>query len=212
MKRAVIFSNGDLADVSQVKKELKKSDLVIAANGGSKHCKTLGIVPDLVIGDLDSLDKKLKQEWERKNVAIISYPEDKNWTDTELALKQAIKQGYKEIVLAGFLGSRVDHVISNLLMMTDLIDKVDKLMIIEGQQEIYVIKDRVEIKGKQGDLVSLIPLLKDCQGVTTEGLKYQLQGSILKFGKSRGVSNVMLGKKAEIRVKKGKLLVVYNRG
>ena len=212
MKRAVIFSNGDLADVSQVKKELKKSDLVIAANGGSKHCKTLGIVPDLVIGDLDSLDKKLKQEWERKNVAIISYPEDKNWTDTELALKQAIKQGYKEIVLAGFLGSRVDHVISNLLMMTDLIDKVDKLMIIEGQQEIYVIKDRVEIKGKQGDLVSLIPLLKDCQGVTTEGLKYQLQGSILKFGKSRGVSNVMLGKKAEIRVKKGKLLVVYNMG
>ena len=102
--------------------------------------------------------------------------------------------------------------ISNLLMMADLIDKVSKLMIIEGQQEIYVIKDRLEIKGKKGDLVSLIPLLKDCQGVMTKGLKYQLQGSSLKFGKSRGVSNVMLGKKAEIRVKKGKLLVVYNRG
>jgi len=212
MKRAVIFSNGDLTDVSQIKEMIKPNDLIIAANGGSKHCKTLGIVPDLVMGDLDSLDQKLKKEWERKNVAIISYPEDKDWTDTELALKQAIKEGFKEIVLAGFLGKRVDHMISNLLMMVEVVDKVDKLMIIEGNQEIYVVKDRLEIKGKQGDLVSLIPLLKDCQGVMTKGLKYQLQGSALKFGKSRGVSNVMLGKKAEITVKKGKLLVVYNRG
>ncbi len=212
MKRVVIFSNGDLADVSRIKEMIKPNDFIIAANGGSKHCKTLGIVPDLVIGDLDSLGKKLKQEWERKNVAMISYPADKDFTDTELAFKYAIKKGYTEIVLAGFLGKRVDHVISNLLMMADLIDKVSKLMIIEGQQEIYVIKDRLEIKGKKGDLVSLIPLLKDCQGVMTKGLKYQLQGSNLKFGKSRGVSNVMLGKKAEIRVKKGKLLVVYNRG
>jgi len=212
MKRAVILSNGDLADVSQLKEMIKPSDFVIAANGGSKHCKTLGIVPDLVIGDLDSLDKKLEQEWEKKNVGIISYPTDKDWTDTELALKYVVKQGFKEIVLAGFLGKRIDHVISNLLMMADLIDKVDKLMIIEGQQEIYVVKDRLEIKGKQGDLVSLIPLLGNCQGVTTKGLKYQLQGSTLKFGKSRGVSNVMLGKKAEIGVEKGKLLVVYNKG
>jgi len=212
MKRAVIFSNGDLADVSQIKEMIKPSDFIIAANGGSKHCKTLGIVPDLVLGDLDSLSKKLKQEWERRNVAIISYPEDKDWTDTELALKYAIKEDFKEIVLAGFLGKRVDQVISNLLMMVGVVDKVDKLMIIEGQQRIYVVKDRLEIKGKKGDLVSLIPLLKDCQGVMTKGLKYQLQGSTLKFGKSRGVSNVMLGKKAEIGVKKGKLLVVYNRG
>ena len=57
MKRVVIFSNGDLADVSRVKEMIKPSDLIIAANGGSKHCKTLGIVPDLVIGDLDSLGK-----------------------------------------------------------------------------------------------------------------------------------------------------------
>lgn len=208
MKRAVIFSNGDLADVSRVKKMLKKTDFIIAANGGTKHILKLGRLPDVVIGDLDSLDKKTKKKLERNKVAIISYPSDKDWTDTELGIKYAVKQGFKEIILTGFLGRRIDHLLANLLMMAGLIDKLDRLMIVEGKQEIYVVKDGLEIKGKQGDLVSLIPLLGDCQGVTTRGLKYRLDNESLEFGKSRGVSNVMLAGKARIDLKKGKLLVI----
>ena len=208
MKRAVIFSNGDLADVSRVKKMLKKTDFIIAANGGTRQVLKLGRLPDVVIGDLDSLDKKTKKKLERDKVAIISYPSDKDWTDTELGIKYAVKQGFKEIILTGFLGRRIDHLLANLLIMAGLIDKLDRLMIVEGKQEIYVIKNRLEIKGKRGDLVSLIPLLGDCQGVRTTGLKYKLRNERLSWGKSRGVSNVMLGRKARIDLKKGRLLVI----
>ena len=80
--------------------------------------------------------------------------------------------------------------------------------IIEGNQEIFICRNKVKITGKKDDLISLIPLLGDCREVTTVGLKWRLQGSTLKVDESRGVSNVMLGKSAQVSLKKGCLLVV----
>ncbi len=85
------------------------------------------------------------------------------------------------------------------------------LTIIEGNQTLYFVTTRRLLVGKPGDLVSLIPLLGDCWGVTTIGLKWRLQGETLKFGFGRGISNVMTGKTCRVRLKKGRLLVVYNR-
>ena len=192
-QRAVIFINGDLSNLSGLK--LAKNDLLIGVDGGAKRLAK----PDLIIGDLDSLQQV------PENIPVIKYPQDKDFTDTELALKYCQKQKIKAVIIVGFLGRRLDHMMANIMNLV----KYDlKITIIEGNQELFLVKDRVQITGKQGDLISLIPLLGDCRGVNTFGLKWRLQGENLKVGESRGVSNVMLGKKAKVSLKQGCLLVV----
>lgn len=192
MKRTVVFSNGELADVSRLR--LKKSDLLIGVDGGTKHI----LSPDLIIGDFDSL-KKIP-----KDVPVIKYPVDKDFTDTELALQYCQKIKAKEVIVVGLLGRRLDHLIANLMSLSKY-----NFKIIEGNQEIFICRDKLNINGKKNDLVSLIPLLGDCQGVTTVGLKWGLQVRNLQVGSSLGVSNVMLRKSASVRLKKGCLLVVH---
>lgn len=194
MKRAVIFVNGELADIQRLR--IRKTDLLIGVDGGTNQIEK----PDLVIGDLDSL-KTIPE-----NVPVIKYPTDKDFTDTELALEYCQKIKAKEIIMVGFLGRRLDHLIANLMSLSKY-----KFKIIEGNQEISICKDKAEITGKKGDSVSLIPLLGDCQGVTTVGLKWRLQGCSLQVGSSLGVSNVMLGKSAKVGLKKGCLLVIVSR-
>ena len=191
MKRAIIFSNGELADISRLR--LKKSDLLIGVDGGAKR---LG-KPDLIIGDLDSI-KAIP-----KDIPVLKLI-DQDKTDTQKALEYVVELGYKKVILTGFLGRRLDHLIANLMSLSKY-----NFKIIEGNQEIFFCKDKLKISGKKNDLVSLIPLLGDCQGVTTVGLKWGLRGDSLQAGSSRGVSNVMLGKSARVSLKKGCLLVIH---
>ncbi len=113
-------------------------------------------MPDLIIGDFDSL-KKIPP-----NIPVIKYPEDKDFTDAELALQFCQNIKTKEVVLVGLLGRRLDHLIANLMSLSKY-----NFKIIEGNQEIFLCRDKLKIFGKKNDLISLIPLLGDCQGVTT---------------------------------------------
>src|SRR3989344_1043184 len=195
VKRAVLFINGDLARLPRL--YLKKSDFLIGVDGGTKLILRLMRRPDLVIGDFDSYPKP-----KAKSV----FKQSQELTDTEFALDYCVKHGFKDIVLVGVLGSRLDHLLTNIFLGYRF-----NFTIIEGQQTLYFVTTRIILVGKPGDLVSLIPLFGDCFGVTTFGLKWRLQGDSLKFGFGRGVSNVMTGKTCRVRLKKGLLLVVYNR-
>lgn len=201
MKRAILFSNGELTDLRSVKKMLKSSDLLIGIDGGTSQILNLGLKPDLIIGDFDSLNTI------PKDIKIIKKP-DQEQTDTEMALKYCEQQKIKEVILMGFLGRRLDHLLANIMNLTRFNFKIT-----EGNQELFLLKGptRRVLAGKFGDLISLIPLLGDCQKVTTEGLKWRLRGETLQVGLGRGVSNVMLGKKAEVSLEKGCLLVVATR-
>ena len=190
IKRAVVFVNGELADISRLK--IKKTDLLIGVDGGTKHI----LKPGLIIGDLDSI-KAIP-----KNIPVLKLI-DQDKTDTQKALEYLVKRGCKEIILTGLLGRRLDHLVVNLMSLSKY-----NFKIIEGNQEIFICRNKVKITGKKDDLISLIPLLGDCREVTTVGLKWRLQGSTLKVDESRGVSNVMLGKSAQVSLKKGCLLVV----
>ncbi|OGD56130.1 thiamine diphosphokinase [Candidatus Beckwithbacteria bacterium RIFCSPLOWO2_02_FULL_47_23] len=192
VKRAVLFINGDLARLPRL--YLKKSDFLIGVDGGTKLILRLKRRPDLVIGDFDSYPKPK---------AKALYKQSQDLTDTEFALDYCVKHGFKDIVLVGVLGSRLDHLLTNIFLGYRF-----NFTIIEGQQTLYFVTTRIILVGKPGDLVSLIPLLSDCSGVTTSGLKWRLQGDSLKFGFGRGVSNVMTGKIAQIFLKRGCLLVI----
>jgi thiamine pyrophosphokinase len=216
MKRAIIFVNGNLSDFSQAKKIIKKEDYLIAADGGVKHILKLGLTPNIVIGDFDSMPKNILKNigWTRRStpIKIIKYPSKKNKTDFELAIDFSLKRKFQEIVIIGILGDRIDHFLANifLLIKVQTKNKSIKIKIIEGKKEIYILNKEIAINGKIGDEISIIPVSEKLEKVTTEGLKYQLNNETLFFGTTRGVSNVMNKTSIKIFVKKGVALIEHN--
>lgn len=211
MKRAIIFYNGDLSNLKQAPKYIKSSDFIICADGGVEHAFKMGLKPNIVIGDFDSSSEDLQKQIAEKSIEIIKYKTDKDETDSELAINYAIEHGYREITIFGLLGTRVDHLLTNIFYLENLAHKNANITIIEGKQEIRVAKKHIKITGKIGDIVSLLPLKNDVKKLTATGLQYQdkLNGVDLIFGYSFGLSDVLIEKNAEISFAEGTLLVIH---
>jgi len=211
--RAIIFANGVLNNIRDVRDIILPDDLIIAADGGTAHCLALGIKPSIVVGDLDSLNPDYLKSLQTSGTEIISYPANKDQTDLELALQKAVELGCDEILVLGALGARWDMTIANLLLpaLSDF-SKVT-IRLIDGHQEIFLLRGEGELtfKGKKGDMVSLVPLGKDAEGVTLRGLEYPLKDDVLKFGATRGISNVLINDTATVYLKKGLLLCIHTQ-
>ncbi len=211
MKKAIIFLHGDLADISRAKDYVEDDDLIICADGGVEYALKVSCMPDIVIGDLDSISKESESKLKRQKVEFIRYPKDKDESDGELAVDYAVKRGYKKIIIFGLLGRRVDHVISNLFLPLAFKDKDIDICYFDGNQEIFIIGESAEIKGKVGDRLSLIPVLGDVMGVATEGLKFPLKDETLRLGFSRGISNIFINRLVKVTFQKGCLLAIHSR-
>lgn len=209
MKRAIIFYNGDLTDLSRAKHYVKKSDYIICADGGTEHALKLGLLPNVIIGDLDSLPKITHKLLATKKIEWITYQKEKDETDSELALQHAIEKGFTSLIIFGMFGARLDHMLTNLFALSYLDHKGISATFIEGKQKINVIHDNIQLQGKPGDLISLIPLKGDVKEVTTTNLQYPLNHENLFFGYSRGISNVMTQKNATVTINDGLLLVIH---
>lgn len=206
--RAVIFVNGAFNEPQRVRDLLRADDLIIAVDGGTRHAWEVGAEPQLVVGDLDSLTADEQQRLRSAGVEVSSFPPRKDRTDLELALHRAVSEGVSAIVIVAALGGRIDQTMANLLLLTlpELRD-VD-VRIAEGAQEAFLIRDEARIDGQPGDTVSLIPLRGDATGITTEGLEWPLDDAQLRFGATRGVSNVLTAEQASVRVRRGLLFCV----
>jgi thiamine pyrophosphokinase len=200
--RAVIFANGQLTRPILIQPD----DLVIAADGGTHHCLGLGIRPQVVIGDLDSVREDELEALSATGTEIIIYPERKDFTDLELALMEAQKRGANQVLLLAALGKRWDQSLANILLQAAYPDL--KISLLDDQQEIHFIRpgETLELTGQPGDTVSLIPLNGAAGGITTHGLEYPLYREMLQFGSTRGVSNVMLEYQASVKLGAGLLL------
>lgn len=209
MKKAVIFLNGDKTDISRVKKIIDKNTFIIGCDGGTQHAIDLGLTPHVILGDMDSVSDELKKKLEDKKVKLIQFPTKKDNTDAELALMYAIKQGCNEIILTGILGTRIDHMLATIHMLANPKFKNIYLRIIEGNQNMYIVRKSIKITGKKGDIASLIPLNGNSTGITTKNLAYTLQGETLQGWQTLGISNVMTKNTATISLANGVLLVVH---
>jgi thiamine pyrophosphokinase len=213
MRRAILFANGEMNVTPTILNHIQSSDMIIAADGGSQHCKALGIQPDVIIGDLDSLDPGEIFAYESARVELIRYPAHKDETDLELALIYVISHEFDDLTLIGALGARWDMTLANMLLIAHPMFRDLNIRILDGSQELFLIGEdqpRV-IEASPGDLISLIPIHGDAHGIVTRGLEYPLNYEALLFGSPRGVSNVFIEDHAEISVKKGVLLCVVDR-
>ncbi len=211
MQRIIIFANGEIPRLENVRLLLYADDYIICADGGTRHALALGLRPNLVIGDMDSLDKGQWQELENAGVPIELFPRDKNETDLELALNRAIELKPKKIMIIGALGGRLDQTFGNTALLSDVRLSAFNACIDDGAEEIFFCRDQVEVQGRGGDIVSLIPWGNPVQGVQTQGLKWQLHNEILFPEKTRGISNEMTGEVASIQIGSGLLLIIHRR-
>lgn len=220
MKRAVIFANGNLSDLSQAKNIITNEDCLIAADGGVKHILKLGLIPHIIIGDFDSISPALLKKLtkickEQKSLfpTMIKYPKKKDKTDFELAIDFVLDRKYNQIIIFGILGNRIDHFLANIFLLTKIQteNKSIKIKIVEGKKEIYILNKEIIINGQIGDEVSIIPISEKLKGIVTDGLEYQLKNETLFFGSTRGISNVLNKTSAKITVIDGVALITYLR-
>lgn len=211
-KLTLIFGSGPLGFPPETYNSLIHADLVIAADGGANHCAYLDIVPDYLIGDLDSIYPQLLEIHEKNNTQILRYPQAKNATDLELALDFALQESTKEIWLLGVLGNRWDMSLANIMVAAS--DKFKDLEISLFCQNsiIKILHPKIThlFPRCREKTVSFIPLNSDVLGVTLEGFSYPLNSENLPLGSTRGVSNIIKSAQASELHEKGILLCIEN--
>ena len=206
--RAIIIANGQIHDGDFLRSLVAPTDLVICADGGVGNALALGLQPQVVVGDLDSFDSDLQAQLEGEGCQVITHPARKDETDLELAMKYAVERGAQEVLILGALGNRLDHTLANVLLLALPELRSVQARILDGRQEVFLIRDEALVEGQVGDTLSLLPLTEQVAGIYTEGLEYPLKNGTLYLGPARGVSNVLTSPQARVWIGQGLLLAV----
>jgi thiamine pyrophosphokinase len=192
--------------------------VVLAADGGANRCLAAGCQPDVVIGDLDSLDDEARRRLEGLGVGFVVADPAKDESDMELCVTAALEAGATRITILGALGpERPEHGIANILLLADPRFDGLAISILGRASRITRIGSaggpgEASLAGQRGDWVSLFPLAGPVSGVTTSGLRFPLRGETLELGRSRGLSNELLDSVAVVSTERGRLLLVHTSG
>lgn len=206
--RCIVFANGEITDYRRIESILRPDDYIVCADGGLKHLIAMDRLPNVLVGDLDSVHEEHMQLVVKNNVKVLKFPSHKDETDTEIAIMTAVKKKPDEILLIGVTGGRLDHTLGNIGLLKELYDKGIRAQIVSEYNIIYITNDVLEITGQRGDLLSVLPISEHVKGITLEGLEYPLTDRDLHFGAPIGISNVFLGEKAKVSIKSGYVLVM----
>lgn len=211
MQRIVIFANGELPDPDKARAILRDDDYIICADGGTRHASALDLKPALVIGDLDSAESDSLHSLQADGVTLERFPRDKDETDLELAIRRAAEMEPTAIVILAALGGRLDQTLANIALLSDVRLSVFDVRLDDGIEEILFCRDQVQVEGRSGDIVSLLPWGGVVTGAQTEGLKWQLNNETLHPAKTRGISNEMTDDTATVKIQSGLLLIAHRR-
>ena len=207
MKRCVLISGASISDYGFAKKYLRAEDFCIFCDCGLVHAGKLGIKPDLIVGDMDSFTGELP------SAEIIKLPAVKDDTDTFFAAKEALRRGFKEVLMLGAIGERFDHTMGNISVL---------MMLNKSGAEARLIYDRSEISVISPDGASDTVLISDecryfsviaaggpAKGVTIENAVYPLENAVIMPEYQYGISNEVLpGKTAKVSAADGTLMIV----
>ena len=202
MKECVIFC---AAGFDGLARPIGPDAYVIAADGGLRHTENLGLTPNAVLGDFDSLG------YTPKGAGV--FPVEKDDTDAMLAVRLGLERGCDEFLLYGSLdGPRLDHTVANFQTLQFLADHGAVGYLIGNTTIVTVVKNgKIIFPAGLSGTISVFCMGKDAEGVIERGLFYGLENGVLSSGFPLGVSNHFTGEKAEISVENGSLLVLWNR-
>ena len=202
--------------------EKHEIDCIIAADKGLQFCYEKKVFPNHILGDYDSIRPEIL-EWYRSqsDVPVTTYPAEKDDTDTAIALAKALEIGSDRIYLLGALGGRMDHAVTNIQILKNVLEYVSadeckksvKGYIVDPQNLICLIDKETNLKREEqfGKYVSLLPFTDTVEGITLEGFKYPLNGYTMIKGESIGVSNEIVAEEAKITLLRGILLMIQSK-
>ena len=212
MKRCLIVTGGTI-DIAFAKDFLSQRsyDYVIAADAGLEVLRPLHISPNAVVGDLDTVDKKVLEEYQNQpGIEFEIHKPEKDETDTELALLTAARQGCEAVDILGALGGRMDHAIGNIQLMYQFFCQGMEVNIDDARNRLYLLGGhkvfhREEVYGKY---ISFLPMTETVEGLTLRGFKYPLQRRTIGLGTSLCISNELNREEGILELEKGVLLCV----
>lgn len=183
----------------------ESADYIIAADGGQNRAREFGLQPDCVIGDFDSTT--LNEDFD---CLYITYPAEKDLTDTEAALTHALEKGCRNVILLGGMGGRLDHTMGNIGLLDKYYNSFDHMEFIDGKNRMELLKDsgRTLKRDARYKYFGLVSLNAEASGIDIRGAKYELTGASLERASTLGVSNEFSEDTVEICVREGTLLIV----
>ncbi|GAC1315291.1 MAG: thiamine diphosphokinase [Chloroflexota bacterium] len=208
---AVVFGAAPLSRTERLLRRIADltKPLIVAADGGAATAFAFGCVPDVVLGDLDSIPAETLADVRERRIPVEVFPRDKDLIDGELALERAIEAGARRLLLLGFLGGpRLDMTLANISLL--LRARSNNKVLADERNEVSLIcgEGTQCWRAEPGELVSLVPLAGPVDGITTRGLRWPLMGARLALGETRGVSNEPVGDDpVTVTVRSGMLLV-----
>ena len=211
MKICIIL-NGEVNNYKETKYIIENQgyDYIICCDGGANHTYNMDIVPQYIIGDLDSIKEEVLEYYKHKNVVFKKFPTKKDETDMELGIYLAKTLRAKRIDFIGALGGRIDHTIANINILSYIKSMNIECNILSENESIHLIRnEKIEIQGNKDEIISIIPVEGDAKKVTLRELEYPLNKYNMKYGIPLGISNVMKSKKCTIEVEDGSLLIVH---
>lgn len=217
MKSCMIISGGRL-DFQFASEFIKKEnpEILIAADKGLAFCKEKNILPTQIVGDFDSLGEQLLQEYEILGVPIQKFRPEKDYTDTEIAVRLAMELGAKKITILGASGgNRLDHLFGNVMtMIIPQKEGIDCFMV-DAHNRMRILMKPLEIKKEEqyGKYISFVPLTTEVSGVTLTGFKYPLRDYCfnVRISASLGISNELAEDKGKVDFSEGILLMLECR-
>lgn len=210
MRRCVIFGGGELKDIRFTQSLLREDDYIVCADRGYAYCAAMGRKPDLILGDFDSYNGKLPPGCE-----VLRYPIEKDDTDTMLAVKEAIRREFADILMLGMLGGRLDHTLANIQTIVYAVQHGASASIVEKDCRITALRggQSTAIPYARGFHFSVFCHSDSAEGVSIRHAKYELENDQITNGFPIGVSNSFLpGEDAVVSVESGILVIVANMG
>ncbi len=205
-----VISNGAIRDTRFLVDQISRAGdpAIICTDGAAERMREIGGIPDMIVGDMDSIGEKTLSYFEKKGSRIVRHPERKDETDTQIALECAFEMAPESIRIFGALGGRIDHALANISLLVMCVERGIDTKIVDEGCELFVINDSCVIEGRKGETVSLLPLSSDVRGITLDGFEYPLTGATMEIGVPYGISNRLAGPRGAISVEEGALLVI----
>lgn len=209
-KRVVIFAGGDLSP--EYFEWINEEDFIIGADRGALFLISHGYTPDIAVGDFDSVAPEALQLIGSKSKLLITCDAvNKDLTDSEMALELAIDMKPETILLLGATGTRVDHSLASIQMMTRALQHQINCHVMDTHNFITLTNSQAVIEDLGYTYVSLLPLTPEVTGITLEGFLYPLTDATLQLGQSLGVSNKLIASAGTVTIRSGMLLIIQSK-
>ena len=205
-----IVSGGTAPSERLVRNYLEKVDFIIAADRGSECLYNYGIIPDLLLGDFDSVKKEILDTVKLQIKEVLEFPPEKDYTDTEIAIIEAIKRGAKKIYLFGAIGSRMDHTLGNIGLILTTKKRGATLEIIDDNNRVYLGEKKMKLFGEYGETISFHALCDKVKGFKIRDAKYNLETCDMNLLEPRAICNEFVDTPIEISYEEGELLILHS--